>query len=98
VRELNVVTLEEAVRKMSGLAAESFRLERYGRIEPGSQANLVVFDAQTVIDRATFEESKQFPEGIEHVIVEGQPVIEYGELCGSGSGVVVRSLQTTSKY
>jgi len=91
VRELNVLTLEEAVRKMSGLAAETFRLEGYGRIEQGSQANLVVFDPQTVIDRATFEDSKQFPEGIEHVIVEGQPVIEYGEQRCSGSGVVVRS-------
>ena len=90
-RELSVLTLEEAVRKMSGLAAESFRLDGYGRVEQGARANLVVFDPQTVIDRATFEESKQFPEGIEHVIVEGQPMIEYGEQRGSGSGVVVRS-------
>ncbi|HXI89336.1 MAG TPA: D-aminoacylase [Blastocatellia bacterium] len=91
VRELNVLTLEEAVRKMSGLAAGTFRLERYGRVEQGAQANLVVFDPQTVIDRATFEDSKQFPVGIEHVIVEGQAVIEYGEQRGSGSGVVVRA-------
>ena len=91
VRELNVLTLEEAVRKMSGLAAGTFRLERYGRVEQGAQANLVVFDPQTVIDRATFEDSKQFPVGIEHVIVEGQTVIEYGEQRGSGSGVVVRA-------
>ena len=90
VRELNVLTLEEAVRKMSGLAAETFRLERYGRVEQGAQANLVVFDPRTVIDRATFEDSKQFPVGIEHVIVEGQPVIDGEQRC-SGSGVVVRS-------
>jgi hypothetical protein len=44
-----------------------------------------------VIDRATFDDSKQYPVGIEHVIVEGQPMIEYGEHRGSGSGVVVRS-------
>ena len=91
VRELNVLTLEEAVRKMSGLAAETFRLERYGHIEQGAQANLVVFDPQRVIDRATFEDSKQFPEGIEHVIVEGAQVIRYGEQLDSSSGVVVRS-------
>ena len=91
VRELNVLTLEDAVRKMSGLAAETFRLDSYGRVEQGAQSNLVVFDPQTVIDRATFEESKQFPSGIEHVIVEGQPMIEYGEQRGPGSGVVVRS-------
>jgi len=90
VRELNVLTLEEAVRKMSALAAETFRLERYGRVEQGAQANLVVFDPQTVIDRATFEDSKQYPVGIEHVIVEGAPVIRYGEQLDSGSGAVVR--------
>jgi N-acyl-D-amino-acid deacylase len=91
VRELNLLTLEEAVRKMSGLAAETFRLERYGRIEQGSQANLVVFDPHTVIDRATFEDSKQFPVGVEHVIVEGEPVIRYGEMYGAGTGIAVRS-------
>jgi N-acyl-D-amino-acid deacylase len=91
VRERNLLTLEEAVRKMSGLAAETFQLKGYGVIEQGAQANLVVFDPQRVIDRATFEDSKQFPVGIEHVIVEGEPVIEYGEQRDTGSGIVVRS-------
>jgi N-acyl-D-amino-acid deacylase len=50
-----------------------------------------VFDPQTVIDRATFEDSKQYPVGIEHVIVEGERVIEDGEQRRSGSGVVVRA-------
>jgi len=91
VRELNVLTLEEAVRKMSGLAAETFGLKRYGRIEDGAQANLVVFDPQSVIDRATFEDSKQHPIGIEHVIVEGEPVIRYGEQYFTGVGIAVKS-------
>jgi len=91
VRELNVLTLEEAVRKMSSLAAETFNLARYGRFEEGAQANLVVFDPQRVIDQATFEDSKQYPVGIEHVIVEGQPVIRYGEAYFTGSGRAVRS-------
>src|SRR5204863_3662755 len=65
VRELNVLKLEEAVRKMSGLAAETFNLKRYGHIEDGAQANLVVFSSQRVSDRATFEDSKQVPVGIE---------------------------------
>lgn len=90
VRELNVLTLEDAVRKVSRLAAETFRLERYGVIEEGAKANIVVFDPRRVIDRATFEDSKQFPEGIEHVIVEGQAVVEYGEQRLLGAGVVVR--------
>jgi len=91
VRELSVLSLEDAVRKMSGLAAETFSLERYGHIEQGAQANLVVFDPETVIDVATFEDSKQFPRGIEHVIVEGELMIMNGEHRSSGSGVVVRS-------
>jgi len=90
VRELNVLTLEEAVRKMSGLAAETFGLKRYGRIEDGAQANLVVFDPQSVIDRATFEDSKQYPIGIEHVVVEGEPVIRYGESHFTGAGIAVK--------
>jgi N-acyl-D-amino-acid deacylase len=91
VREQNLLTLEEAVRKMSGLAAETFRLKGYGLIEQGARANLVVFDPQLVMDRATFEDSKQFPIGIEHVIVEGQATIEYGEQRGAGTGVAVKS-------
>jgi N-acyl-D-amino-acid deacylase len=89
VREQKVLALEEAVRKMSALAAETFRLDRYGLIEPGCQANLVVFDPQRVNDTATFDDSKQYPVGIEHVIVEGQPVIEYGEQLEGGPGCVV---------
>src|SRR5438046_1782392 len=91
VREQNLLTLPEAVRKMSGLAAETFQLQGYGLIEQGAQANLVVFDPQRVIDRATFEDSKQFPVGIEHVIVEGQTMIEWGEQHRPGSGIAVRS-------
>ncbi|HSB12062.1 MAG TPA: D-aminoacylase [Blastocatellia bacterium] len=91
VREQNVLSLEEAVRRMSGLAAETFKLERYGLIEQGMQANLVVFDPQRVIDRATFEDSKQYPLGIEHVIVEGEPVIRYGESYFTGAGIAIRS-------
>ncbi len=91
VREQNLLTLEQAVRKMSGLAAETFQLERYGVIADGMQANFVVFDQQRVLDLATFEDSKQYPEGIEHVILEGQQVIRYGEPYLSGSGIAVRA-------
>ena len=90
VREQGLLTLEEAVRKMSGLAAETFQLRRYGKIADGAQANLVVFDAQRVLDQATFEDSKQYPLGIEHVIVEGQQIIRYGEQLESGSGIAVK--------
>jgi N-acyl-D-amino-acid deacylase len=89
-REQNLMTLEEAVRKMSGLAAETFQLKGYGRVEVGARANLVVFDAGRVIDRATFEDSKQYPLGIEHVIVEGRLMVEGGTQHEPGSGIAVR--------
>lgn len=90
VREQNLLTIEAAVRKMTGLAAETFQLHRYGVIADGMQANLVVFDPHRVIDLATYEDSKQYPDGIEHVILEGRQVVRYGEMSEHGSGVAVR--------
>ena len=71
------------------------RCERYGVIADGMKANFVVFDPRRVIDLATFEDSKQYPTGIEHVILEGRPVIRYGEPYSSGSGIAVRSKNET---
>jgi N-acyl-D-amino-acid deacylase len=102
VREQNLITLEEAVRKMSALAADSFQLKGYGRLEAGCHANLVVFDAERVLDRATFEDSKQYPAGIQYVIVEGElvaeeksvgeekSVVEGGDQNQPGPGIAVR--------
>ena len=91
VREQNLLSLDEAVRKMSGLAAETFQLERYGKIEDGAKANLVVFNPHHVIDCATFEDSRQFPKGIEHVIVAGVPAIRYGESYLPEHGKAIKS-------
>lgn len=74
VREQGIITLEEAVRKMTGQAAGAFTLTGYGRIAEGAVANLVIFNAETIEDRATFEDPKQYPAGIEHVIVQGKRV------------------------
>jgi N-acyl-D-amino-acid deacylase len=90
VREQNDLSLSEAVRKMSGLAAQTFQLKGHGVIAEGMRANLVVFDPERVIDRATFNDSRQYPEGIHHIIVGGRPVIRYGEPYVEGSGVAVR--------
>jgi N-acyl-D-amino-acid deacylase len=92
VREQGWLTLEEAVRKMSGLSAETFQLYGYGRIEAGARANLVVFDPERVIDRATFEDSKQYPVGIEYVIVEGRLTIRGERQTEPGGGVAVLNL------
>jgi N-acyl-D-amino-acid deacylase len=90
VREQNDLSLTEAVRKMSGLAAQTFRLKGRGVIAEGMRANVVVFDPERVIDRATFSDSRQYPEGIHHIIVGGRPVLRYGEPHIEGSGVAVR--------
>ncbi|HET9533286.1 MAG TPA: amidohydrolase family protein, partial [Blastocatellia bacterium] len=90
VREQSLISLEEAVRKMTRLAAETFRLRGYGVIETGARANLVVFDEERVADRATFEQSRQYPEGIEFVIVGGQIALEGDRQTDAGSGVAVR--------
>jgi N-acyl-D-amino-acid deacylase len=89
VREQGLITLEEAVRKMTGLAAQTFRLKGYGLIEAGARANLVVFDEGRVADRATFEESRQYPEGISYVVVGGQVVVEGDRQTDAGSGVAL---------
>ncbi|MCI0392298.1 MAG: D-aminoacylase [Acidobacteria bacterium] len=94
VREQGLLKLEEAVRKMSGLAAETFRLHGYGRIEDGARANLVVFDPHRVMDQATFDDSKQYPLGIEYVIVGGELTIRDGTQLESGYGIAVRSSKT----
>jgi N-acyl-D-amino-acid deacylase len=91
VREQNLLSLEEAVRRMSGLAAETFQLHGYGRIEAGARANVVIFDPARVIDRATFADSKQYPLGIEYVIVGGQLTIRGKSQLEFGSGVAVRT-------
>jgi N-acyl-D-aspartate/D-glutamate deacylase len=83
--------MEAAVRKMSSLAAETFRLTEYRGIEAGCRANVVAFDPERVIDLATFENSKQYPEGIQHVIVEGRHVVRNGEQLDAGPGIAFRS-------
>ncbi|MEW6730790.1 MAG: D-aminoacylase [Acidobacteriota bacterium] len=90
VRELSILTLEEAVYKLSYLAAQTFGLKDYGLIKEGYIANLVVFDADQVIDQATFEDPCRYPIGIPHVIVQGVPVIKDNVEQSKFPGKVVR--------
>jgi N-acyl-D-amino-acid deacylase len=90
VRELGWLTLEESVRRMSGLAAETFQLGGFGRIEPGARANLAVFDPDRVIDRATYDDSRQYPLGIEYVVVEGKLTVHGESQAETGGGVAVK--------
>lgn len=90
VRGEGIVTLEDAVRKMTSLPAQVLRLPDRGLLRPGYWADVVVFDPNRVADRATFEDPKQYPAGVDHVLVNGVPVIDQGEHTGARPGVVVR--------
>jgi N-acyl-D-amino-acid deacylase len=91
VREQNVLSLEEAVRKMTSQAAEAMHLSDRGRIAAEQAGDLVLFDAAAVIDRATFADPLQTSAGIEHVVVAGVPVVAAGRPTGARPGRAVRA-------
>jgi N-acyl-D-amino-acid deacylase len=91
VREKRLVGLEEAIRKMSSLPAQTFNLWDRGLLRPGMAADIVIFDEKTVADRATFEQPKQYPVGIDYVIVNGKVVIERDAHNGAHSGSILRN-------
>lgn len=90
VRERRAMPLETAIHKMTGMPAKRLRLAGRGVIAPGSFADLVAFDPDTVADRATFEAPHQYPAGIPHVWVNGVQVLRDGEHTGARPGRVVR--------
>ncbi|HJR19068.1 MAG TPA: amidohydrolase family protein, partial [Actinomycetota bacterium] len=89
VREEKAMSLEEAVRKMSGLPAEILHLTDRGTIGEGKAADLVVFDPATVADTATFEAPHAYPVGISHVIVGGRLAVRDGSPTGELPGKVL---------
>ncbi len=89
VRERNLLSLEEAVRKMTSLPAQTYGLENRGLIKEGFVADLVVFDPDTIRARATYDNPKQYPVGIEHVFVNGDQVIADGEPTDTRPGSVI---------
>ncbi|MFX1260692.1 MAG: amidohydrolase family protein [Promethearchaeota archaeon] len=90
VREEGFLTLEDAIWKMTGFPAKQLGLGNRGRIRAGMIADVVVFDPKTVIDKATFTDSHQFPKGIHEVIVNGMQVITDGKQTDKLPGVVLR--------
>jgi N-acyl-D-amino-acid deacylase len=80
VREMNVLTLEDAVRKMTSLPAGVFRFKDRGLIHENYWADITVFDPDRVIDKATFENPHQYSEGIEYVFVNGELVVNKGKI------------------
>ena len=91
VREEGLLLLEEAVRKMTAIPAQRLGLKDRGILRDGMKADLVLFDPQRVVSNATFEEPKQYPEGIDYVMVNGKLVIDRGVHTGAMSGKALRS-------
>lgn len=89
VREEKVLTLEEAIRKMTSLPAMKVGLKDRGIIREGFWADLLIFDADIISDSASFTEPHQYPEGISHIIVNGQVVAKNGKLTGVQAGRVL---------
>ena len=90
VRDEGLLSLEEAVRRMTSLPAANLSLRRRGRLQPGYFADVVVFDPATVQDHATFEQPHQYATGVLHVFVNGTQVLADGEHTGALPGRVVR--------
>jgi len=89
VREEKVITLQEAVRRLSGLPATNLGLDRRGFIRKGYFADIAVFDPLTIADKATYEKPHQYSVGMKHVLVNGVPVLKDGEHTGAKPGRAV---------
>lgn len=90
VREEGLITLQEAVRRLTSLPAHNLRLDRRGLLKDGYYADVVVFDPATIQDHATPENPHQYATGVLHVLVNGVPVLKDGEHTGATPGRVVR--------
>ena len=86
VRDEKVISLEEAVHKLSEFPAANLKLDRRGSLKPGYFADIVVFDANIISDKATFEKPHQYAVGMEHVFVNGVQVVRDGEHTGAKPG------------
>lgn len=89
VRQEKLITLPEAIRRLSALPAENLRLDRRGRLAAGYFADVVVFDPTTIADRATFKQPHQYAVGVRHVFVNGVQVLKDGEHTGATPGRVI---------
>jgi N-acyl-D-aspartate/D-glutamate deacylase len=90
VRDEGVLTLEEAVRKMTSASADQLGQHERGRIAPGMFADITVFDFERVDDLASYVEPHRFPVGIRHVLVNGVPIIHDGSVTGAKPGRVIK--------
>ena len=89
VRERGVLTLEQAVHKMTGMVAAKIGLADRGIIRPGAKADLVIFDPENVRDRSSFADPRQSPSGVAHVFVNGTWTVKNGQHTGARAGRVL---------
>jgi dihydroorotase/N-acyl-D-amino-acid deacylase len=90
VRQDHILTLEDAVRKMSGAVAARLGIRDRGELREGLYADIMVFDPNTIIDRATYERPHQLSVGVRYVLVNGVPVVDDARVTGAKPGMVVR--------
>jgi N-acyl-D-amino-acid deacylase len=90
VRDEHVIPLEEAIRKLTSLPADTLRIKDRGRLAVGQFADVVVFDPKTIADRATYQQPHQYAVGMRDVWVNGVQVLKDGEHTGAAPGRVVR--------
>jgi N-acyl-D-aspartate/D-glutamate deacylase len=90
VRDEKLISMEEAIRKMTSLPAQILGLQDRGLIREGMCADIVIFNPETVIDNATYQDPLQYPEGIKYVIVNGEFVIKDGRHTGAKSGAILK--------
>jgi N-acyl-D-amino-acid deacylase len=89
VREEKVISLEEAIRRMTSLPAQKFGFRDRGLLREGMAADIVVFDAAAVTDKATYADPHQYSEGFRFVVVNGQVVVDNGQHTGARPGTVL---------
>ncbi len=90
VRDLHVISLPEAIRRLTDLPAQELRLHQRGRLSVGYAGDVVVFDPATIQDHATFDRPAQYATGVADVLVNGVVVLRDGEHTGARPGQVVR--------
>jgi len=90
VREEKVISLEEAVRKLTSLPASNLRVRKRGALKEGFYADIAIFDPETIQDKATYDQPQQYATGMVHVFVNGEQVLRNGEHTGAKPGRVVR--------
>ncbi|HSM78693.1 MAG TPA: D-aminoacylase [Bryobacteraceae bacterium] len=90
VREDHVLTLEEAIRKMTSANAAKVGILDRGILRPGMMADITVFDAEHILDNATFEKPHQYPSGVEYVIENGKMVLDHQRHTGARPGVILK--------